>query len=62
MREMLIVHKDIFLRLEQMQQKLAEHDNNILLVFKYIKQLEQKRQHKTDQQNRKKIGFKRQED
>ncbi|MFC2080710.1 ORF6N domain-containing protein [Bacteroidota bacterium] len=37
----------------------AEHDNNILLIFEYIKQLEQKNQHQTDQQNRKRIGFKR---
>lgn len=59
MREMLLAHKDILLQLEQMQQKLAEHDNNILLIFEYIKQLEQSKQHKTDQQNHKKIGFKR---
>ena len=62
MREMLLAHNDILLQLERMQYKLVEHDNNILLIFKYIKQLEQKRQHKTDQQNRKKIGFKRQDD
>ena len=62
MREMLLAHKDILLQLERMQFKLAEHDNNILLIFEYIKQLEQKRQHKTDQQHRKKIGFKRQDD
>ena len=62
MREMLLAHKDILLQLEQMQHKLAEHDNNILLIFKYIKQLEQKNQPATDQQNRKKVGFKRQDD
>ena len=62
MREMLLAHKDILVQLERMQHKLAEHDNNILLIFEYIKQLEQKRQHTTDQQNRKKIGFKRQDD
>ena len=60
MREMLLAHKDILLHLEQMQQKMTEHDNNILLIFQYLKQLEKKRKHKTDQQNRKKIGFKRQ--
>ena len=61
MREMLLTHKDILIRLDQLQQKMAEHDNNILLIFEYMKQLEQKRQHKTDQQNRRKIGFKRQD-
>jgi len=41
MREMLLAHKDILLQIEQMQQKLAEHDNNIILIFEYIKQLEE---------------------
>ena len=62
MRELLLAHKDILLQLERKQYKLAEHDNNILLIFKYIKQLEQKSQLTTDQRNRKKIGFKRQDD
>jgi hypothetical protein len=62
MREMLLAHKDILVQLEQIQHKLAEHDNNILLIFEYIKQLDQKKQHNTDQQNRNKIGFKRQND
>ena len=59
MREMLLAHKDVVLQLEQMQNKLAEHDTNILLIFEYIKQLEQEKQQKTVQQNRNKIGFKR---
>jgi hypothetical protein len=35
-------------------QKLAEHDNKILLVFEYIKQLEQEKSQRNYQQNRKK--------
>jgi phage regulator Rha-like protein len=62
MREMLLAHKDILLKLEQMQQKLAEHDNKILLVFEYIKKLEQEKSQRNDQQNRKKIGFRRHND
>lgn len=58
MREMLLAHKDILLQIEQMQQKLVEHDTNILLIFEYIKQLEQEKQQMTDQQNRKRIGYK----
>ena len=57
-RELLLAHKDILLQIEQMQQKIAEHDNNILLIFQYIKELEQEKQLKTVQQNRNKIGFK----
>jgi len=45
-----------------MQDKLAEHDNNILLIFEYIKQLEHEKQHKIEQQDRKKIGYKRHDD
>ena len=56
-RELLLAHKDILLQLEHMQQKIAEHDNNILLIFEYIKELEQEKQKKTVQQNRKRIGF-----
>jgi hypothetical protein len=62
MHEMLLAHKDILLQLEKMQYTLAEHDNNILLIFKYIKQLDQEKQHKNGQQNHRRIGFKRQDD
>ena len=58
-RELLLAHKDILLQLEQMQQKIAENDNSILLIFEYIKELEQEKRRKTVQQNRNKIGFKR---
>ena len=38
---------------------LARHDKNILLIFEYIKELDQEKQQEIDQQNRNKIGFKR---
>ena len=59
MRKMLLAHKDVVAQLEQMQNKLADHDNNILLIFEYITQLEQEKQYNIDQQDRKKIGYKR---
>ncbi len=62
MREMLLAHKDVVAQLEQMQNKLADHDNNILLIFEYITQLEQEKQYNIDQQDRKKIGYKRHDD
>ena len=58
MREMLLAHKEILLQLEQMQQKLAEHDHNILLIFEYIKQLEEAKQQEAEQKERKRIGYK----
>jgi phage regulator Rha-like protein len=41
MREMLQGQKDLIQRLEKIEKKLAEHDNNILVLFEYLKQLEQ---------------------
>ena len=58
MREMLEAHKDILLQIEQIHHKLADHDTNILLIFEYIKQLEEEKQQMTNQQNRKRIGYK----
>lgn len=58
MREMLQSHKDILLQIEQIHHKLAEHDSDILLIFEYIKQLEQEKQQMNDRQNRKRIGYK----
>jgi hypothetical protein len=43
-RKMLLTHKDILLKLEKLEQKLSGHDEKILLIFEYIRQLEQARQ------------------
>ena len=59
MRHLLSTHKDIKLQLEQMDNKIAEHDNNIILIFEYLKELEKEKLQNSEQQNRKKIGFKR---
>jgi hypothetical protein len=40
-----------------MEQKIAEHENNIILIFEYIKELDKEKLKKSEQQNRKKIGF-----
>ena len=58
-REMMLTNKDILLQLDQVQQKLIHHDNNILLIFEYIRQLEQEKQKVAEHQNRKRIGYKR---
>ena len=56
-REMLLTHKDILLKLERIEQKLLGHDENILLIFEYLKQFEPAKQQQDDQSNRKRIGF-----
>ena len=62
MREMLVSNKDILLRLQKVEHKLTEDDDKILLIFEYLKQLEQSKQQSMDQQNRKRVGFKRKEE
>lgn len=56
-REMLLMHKDTLLRLERIEQKLFVHDDNIMLIFEYIKQFEEAKQQELKQENRKRIGF-----
>ena len=62
MREMLMAHKDVLIQIEEIQKKLADHDNNILLIFRYIKRIEIEKKYNIEQQNRKKIGYKRHQD
>jgi phage regulator Rha-like protein len=57
-REMLLAHKDIIEKLREIEQKIAGHDDNILLIFQYLKQLEQAKQQQEDLTRRKRIGFK----
>ncbi|MFH1160672.1 MAG: ORF6N domain-containing protein [bacterium] len=61
-REMLLTHKDILLKLEKIEQTLSGHDNKILLIFEYIKKLEQSKQQQENQSRRKRIGFKREDE
>ncbi len=39
MREMLLTHKDILLKLEKLERKAVQHDGDIKLIFKYLKEL-----------------------
>ncbi|MFC2086316.1 ORF6N domain-containing protein [Bacteroidota bacterium] len=56
-REMFLTHKDILIRLEKIEESIAEHDNNILVIFEYLKQLEKEKQNQIDQENRKRIRY-----
>lgn len=53
LREMLLTNKDILLKLEQLENKVSGHDENIKLIFEYLKQLVN-----PPQVARKRIGFK----
>ena len=39
MREILLTHKDILLKLEQLEKKVTSHDADIQLIFEYLKEL-----------------------
>jgi len=54
MRELLLTHKDILLQLEKMEKKLTGHDEDIALIFQYLKKLLS-----PPQPPRQKIGFRR---
>ena len=57
MRELLLTHKDILLQLQTIERKLTGHDEDIALIFKYLKQLLN-----PTQPPRNKIGFRRKDE
>jgi hypothetical protein len=59
MHEMVLTHKNLLMKLNELEQKVSDHDDKILLVFEYLKQLEQAKQEELDFKKRKKIGYKR---
>ena len=60
-RQLLVTHSEILHKLEQIEKKEIEHDQKIILIFEYLKQLEQDMLQQEDQANRKRIGFKQDE-
>ncbi len=57
-RNMLATHKDLLLKFEQLETKLADHDSSIMLIMEYIKQFEEAKREELEQKNRPRIGFK----
>jgi phage regulator Rha-like protein len=58
MREIMISNKEILFRLERMERNMADHDAQIISILDYMGQLEEVRQQKQDQKDRKRIGYK----
>ena len=56
MREMLLNYKDLFIKLEQLEKRVGEHDEEIRVVFAYLKKLLPT----PEQMDRRRIGFRRQ--
>lgn len=57
-RNMLSTHKDLLLKFEQLETKLADHNDKIMLIFEYLKQFEEAKQKELEQKERPKIGYK----
>lgn len=53
-REMLLAHKDVFIRVEQVEKHLMKHDQKIELLFTYLSKFIEK-----EDKPREEIGFKR---
>ena len=58
MRELLSAHKEILIKLEQLEKKDIEKDDKIMLIFEYLKQLEQTQQDELEYKNRQQVGYK----
>ncbi len=57
LRETLLTHKEILLKLEKLERKVVEHDDDIKLIFKYLKELLDPKTEPI-----RKIGFKRKQE
>jgi len=58
MREMLVSHKEILKKLEELERKDIEQDDKIMIIMEYIRQLEKTRQDEKDFKERPRIGYK----
>ncbi len=58
LRRMLLLQKDFMQDITQIRKHLTDHDNNISLIFEYLKQFEEAKQLELEQKERPKIGFK----
>lgn len=58
LRELMFINKDVVHQLTQIKNKLGEHDNQLMVIFEYLKQFEKAKQEELEHKNRTRIGFK----
>jgi len=58
LRKMLLIQKDVKQEIIYINNKLSNHDEQIMLLFDYLEKLEEVKHQEQKHQNRKKIGFK----
>jgi len=61
LRKAMLLNKDIVQEIRSIRAYLKEHDNKLLIIFDYLKQIEKAKQQQDDQANRKRIGFRNEE-
>ncbi len=57
MHEILSTNKEILQKIEKLVEKDTEQDKKIMLILEYLKQFEADKQQRTEQAERKKIGY-----
>ncbi len=57
-RRIISTNEDLLIKFNQLETRLADHDNQIMTIFEYLRQLEQEKQKNQGQRNRPRIGFK----
>lgn len=62
MRNLLLSHHELFLKIEKMEHLLTNHDQDIAVLFDYLKKLLNEDKQKKSQDTRKRIGFKKDEE
>lgn len=57
LREMILIHKDLLVKMKELESKVANHNMSIVQIFAYLKQLVQTKNRPTEP-----IGFKRKDE
>jgi hypothetical protein len=58
LRELMFINKDLVHQLALIKNKLGEHDNQLMVIFEYLKQFEKAKHEEIELKNRPRIGFK----
>ena len=58
LRELMSTHKDLLEKMKDIEQQISSHDHQIVVLFEHLKKLLEEKEHRLDQQARKRIGFK----
>lgn len=58
MRELISSHKELINKLKEIEDRLEGHDNEIIVMFEYMKRLKEEKEQRIEQESRKRIGYK----